>query len=348
MKNELCYANNPYGLFRKYEKLVTWFANTQLGRDYLKHNNFYIPREKIGLFLPNGYHIIKEVGKKEITFQATFTTHAVYSPKLTQALRAVDLVSSWINHFDEAKELLVWYLGLRKQPLWASKALYIHFLTLTFNPNADPETTSVDGDIFRGTTESWAAKREATDGTTVNPSATTNWVGYLAGGASPNWANMIRSIFLFDTSSLPDNAEVNVSGTKIRLFVGTNDTTFDYGGVRIVTSTPASNTDVVIGDFDQIGTVAQATDIVMASLTVSAYNDFNFNATGVANISLTGVSKFGTRGVKDADNAEPAYPGDGIDAGCNVNSADNAANKPELTVVYTLLSTNEELFGIKS
>ena len=155
---ELSYATNPQSLFRKYAKLVTWFSNQQLGRDFLKHNNLFIPNEKLGLLLPNGYIRLGTIGKDKREAQLVVTTRACYAPRLYPALQAIDLVSRWITSFDEAKELLAWYLGLRGQPLWATRG--IMFAVSTFNPDANEESTSVDGQVYAGSAgQTWTNLR---------------------------------------------------------------------------------------------------------------------------------------------------------------------------------------------
>ena len=139
-EKEFCYFNNSKSLFRKYAKLVTWFANTGIGSDYLG-----TPKSKISILLPNGY---EEWGGGR-DFRSTFYTRPVYAKKLWSALRVIDMTALWLKDFDEAQKLLAWELGLtRRMPAIADA---VHFLG-PFYPDPGPsETTSTD----------WFAYREA-------------------------------------------------------------------------------------------------------------------------------------------------------------------------------------------
>ena len=146
---ELCYRNNPNSLFRKYARLVSWFARTGIGRDYLG-----VPRD-ISLMLPNGYHQTDD-GRN---VRATFYSRAVFAPKLYPALARLDTVQQWLKDFKEAKQLLAWELGLTRNMPALAKAVML--AQATFNPNADPESTSVDGIAGRkpAAAEVWATIR---------------------------------------------------------------------------------------------------------------------------------------------------------------------------------------------
>ncbi len=118
---ELCYANNPKSLFRKYARLVTWFANTNTGRDYLN-----IPQRfnDIGLLVPNGFHRVN--GNDA---EARFYTNQLYSKKLAPVLTKIDLVNNWIKNFNEAKHFLIWELGLtRRKPAFAPLVMFADFI----------------------------------------------------------------------------------------------------------------------------------------------------------------------------------------------------------------------------
>lgn len=316
---ELSYVNNPKSLFRKYSKLVTWFANTPMGREYLKLDS------EIALLLPNGYH--RKVGKNK--YEATFYTRAEYAPKLLPALVVLDRARSLIKGFEEAKKLLTWNLGYSHK---------FQMATATFNPNANPETTSVDGYAARVATEIWATIR-AGAGTTADDLGTSLFCQYSTGTA-PNWSAFYRTFTLFDTSSLGASAVIS---SAVQSFYTVTDGNFAVS-LRLVTTTPASNTAIVAADFSQQGTVAQATDRTTASMTLNAYNDWTLNATGLGNISKTGITKFGLRVVGDADNVEPT-PGDGLTSNMREHQSTDAANKPKLVVTYTVPATPSGSFN---
>jgi hypothetical protein len=173
-------------------------------------------------------------------------------------------------------------------------------VTTTFYPDAN----AIDGDVYRSAAGSWTTVRDATVGANVNPSGVQNLAMHVAGGSTADtWGEFGRSFILFDTSSIPDAATINSATLQA---VGS---TQDYANaftdsVAIVTSSPASDTALVLEDFDQVGSVRQAADIPLANITRdnSTYTAWTLNSTGLGNISKTGITKFGMRSAKDLDN----------------------------------------------
>lgn len=328
--SELCYRNNPNSLFRKYARLVTWFSNTNLGKDYLGINKV---DEKIGLFLPNGYHKILGRQDDKIYYRATIYTRARYAAKLYLALRAIDLASNWITDFKEAQHLLMWWTGqtLRLPRL----ATAVNFATTTVFPDPNPETTSFDGNAARrpASAESWATIHDATDGTTdgtADDVIDSNTPSINENGTA--WTRIQRLITLFDTSSIPDAD--TISATTYSLFctnAGNNGHTMN---VDMVTCTPASNTAIALADYSTFTTTLQATSISVGSFGANAYTDFTLNATGLGNISKTGITKFGCRISADTNNVEPTKAT--TSTSINSQHADTAGtdNDPKLVVTH--------------
>lgn len=209
----------------------------------------------------------------------------------------------------------------------------------TFFPDADPESTSVDGRMDHETAnQSWATKRDNIDATAAYPSLSTLMVD-LTAALTPNtdlWTSLRRSIVLFDTASLPDGDDISAATFE---FVATGRTESLSGqSMSFVSSTPATNTNVVVGDFDQLGTAKQATDVTLASLTVDSatYNVMTLNATGRGSISKTGISKFGARITSENDNLMPTWSS-GADAQVEFASAEETLTgdkRPKLVVTH--------------
>lgn len=181
--------------------------------------------------------------------------------------------------------------------------------TATFYPDPNVESTSVDGCAFRNNAggETFATLR-AGAGTNVDDSGATTepcaGYGHLAGG---NFYRCYRGIFVFDTSSLPDTATVTAATFSLYGF-----SKVDNIGITpklgITQGYSASSTALAASDYD-IGNWSDTricdTDITYAGYSTSAYNDFAFNATGLAIISKVGVTKVGTRMDSDIDNSSP-------------------------------------------
>ena len=202
--------------------------------------------------------------------------------------------------------------------------------TLTSYPDPNPETTSCDGHIFKTNEVSWASVRTGNGDVvadTVSPSVVrANKI------ATPEWS-VVRAWILFDTSSL--GASANISSAVLSLAGdAAGVTNADSDTIHIVSSSPASNTGLATTDFTaNIGSTSFANKALSAWVdTAGTYNDFTLDANGIANISKTGISKFGVRLGRDLNNLEPT--------GTNTFSFRSAefagtGSDPKLVITYT-------------
>jgi len=220
--------------------------------------------------------------------------------------------------------------------------------TSTFYPDANVESTSVDGDILtdpavKVTWSTLITGLENDARTAANDSGVTArlFIRKLENDADP-WNNLSRINALFDTSALPDGDTIDSATIS---FYGSSKTLVGGGltpalTMAIVSSNPASNTALVKQDYlyTLYGSTDFATRLAYASIGISAYNNFALNASGLANISKTGISKFGVRVGSDVDNSEPTGTGDTY---YNVyfSMADTAGTTqdPKLVVEHTLV-----------
>jgi hypothetical protein len=161
--------------------------------------------------------------------------------------------------------------------------------TSTFYPDANPETTSVDGYVRHYSNIGFVNQVNDTTGTTANDSSTT-----LAGPQSTpdggGFYNIERSATLFDTSTIPDGDAV--SSAVVSLYGQFSGNTNNYS-VRVVTFSPASNTALATADWNDFGSTSLANEITVASFSTSGYNDFTL--TDLTQVSKTGVTKLGFR-----------------------------------------------------
>ena len=358
---ELYYQNNPKSLFRKYAFLVTSLTRHQLFRDYLDVGNlsFAVPTTTT-LLLPNGFRQYLGYDKGQHFSKTVVSSQANFSSKLYPALYYLDAAAPFLRSLEDAEHFLFGQLGLLK-PLehWSEYREILKWFphyatTTTVYPDADPETTSVDGDVRQSSTGDTFATLRAAAGTSAQPSAANSTCGTLnATTVSDNYDVLIRFIALFDTSSIPDTDTID-SATLSFHGRSKSDQMGGTHGIGIVTSTPASNTDLVAGDYAQLTTTRQATDISIASWSTVGYNDFALNATGLGNISKTGVSKFGSRLSFDIDNSAPTWGSEESVAGGNYAADDAGTTRdPKLVVVHAgaaggaagFMTTNKGYWG---
>lgn len=203
-----------------------------------------------------------------------------------------------------------------------------------FYPDADPESTSVDGEARRFLdASSWASIHGGAG--TASSDLDTNLIVVITSSATVNtWREIRRGIMLFDTSSLPVGATIT-SATLDLYITGVDTSLADFDSV-ICASTPASNTAVVSADYQQLGATDFSNRVLSSALTINAYNVWTLNAAGLTAINMTGITKLGILFAPDIDNIEPTYPGSRLSSTIGITSADNGTNKPKLTVTYTM------------
>ncbi|TAK94508.1 hypothetical protein EPO05_06260 [Patescibacteria group bacterium] len=216
------------------------------------------------------------------------------------------LIADIRGHWKYAKRL---YFSLR--PIWWCLHLWdaaiadrfapylsFGFNTLTSYPDADPETTTVDGFVDRnlptGSGEAWTSII-AGAGNESNSNGTVAYGAYMTGDSVSNqWKFLIRYILLFDTGSIPIGSSI----TSATLSVNGNNKTDQLSAspdTNIYSSGTASNTEINFADYGNFGSTAFSTAIAYSGWSTTGYNDFILNASGLSNIAIGGISKFGLR-----------------------------------------------------
>lgn len=264
--------------------------------------------------------------------KAEFRTHAKFSKRLYYAFRPL----WWTLHAWD------WAFADRWVP-----QLSFGFSTLTKYPNADGDggQNTVDGTVARWSVdETWANIRTGAGNSPVSNVASSYPIRITASATTNKYAQLWRSIFLFDTSAL--TAGATISAAVLSLFgVNKTDGNVIAPDIDIYTSTPASNTALANGDYAQIGSTSQTgAPITYGNWSIVAYNDFTFDATGRGNVSKTGISKFGARNANyDVAGTNPSGVGWVSAANSRMGSyfADQTgtANDPKLVVTYLIQIT---------
>lgn len=237
-------------------------------------------------------------------------------------------------------ELAFWapgYAGVQPRHLeWAD--------TLTTYPDPDPETTTVDGYV-ESNLSTWDLTHDATAGTGAFGAGLGNsesGTSMIAGsGPVQAFGNFfIAHVFvLFNTAALLSGATISAAVLSLYCSAKSNVDNDGDDWMNVVQSSPASNTALANGDFDQCGAINNptegATRIDIGSITTSAYNDFTLDATGRGWVNKTGVTKLGVREGHDCID-DPTV------GGTSKNSTDLATaetsgttSDPKLVVTYT-------------
>lgn len=212
----------------------------------------------------------------------------------------------------------------------------------TFFPDPDIEVTSVDGfarrvgvacDTFanlRGGTGTSARDAELTDENSFIDSRTC---------VSPNFDGMMRGFFLFDTSSIPDTDVISAATFSMK---GASTLSNQFSQTTdLVLSSPASNTALAGADFEGTvnNTVLQSdTQITTGTHSTTVYNDYPLNATGLTNISQTGITKLGLRQSGDRTNTAPTWSAAIASTGSIMAETAGTGSDPKLVVTHAAVA----------
>jgi hypothetical protein len=218
-------------------------------------------------------------------------------------------------------------------------------LTGTFYPDANPETTTCDGNLLALTTDTWANIVATTNALNALDDQTDGTAELMTGGSGNNWARIRRCYCGFSLSSL---SGATVSGATLSVYYLSGQQLDQIGSQKINISTSAniaSNTSLATTDFDEVGQsqTAISTEIAISSLTGNAYNAFAFDSTGVSDVqSKTGsVYHAAVRVASDISRVEPTWSAS-KSSYARMAFAETAgtSSDPKLVVTYTVGSTS--------
>ena len=352
-------------IFEKYQRWIIWLKNTTFGMWWFDDN-------EPGDFTPNlfGRWAMYESGRWKRTPYLCGTWHkrhyfSIHPGSIDWVVRinpngSITCKNKAVPRDHYAMELYrllrplsfllkigALFTASSLQPAYGWLVMPFVLDTSTKNPDASPETTTVDGQCEEGTaTTTWATIRDATDSDSASDDGI-QLSAQIVTNATPAWAQFNRSIVLYDHSDVDDAATkdscIQSVFTKFPF-----DNWATQQAITLVTSTPASNTAVTTADYDQLGTVKQSdTETLIDNISDESYMDYTLNATGLANISLTGVSKFGYRLKEDADDNPQAIAATKT-AQVDWEAAEHTGgNDPKSVLQYTVAAAGgNQLFAL--
>ena len=226
-------------------------------------------------------------------------------------------------------------------------ATYPVYTDDVFYPSAG-QVSPVDGRAGESATggAGWDAAHDGAGDNSFDSAA--NAAVYLEDDSGGTTIVIWRVIHLYDTSSL---AGATVASCTVDLYAETK-TNGDNDGqdyITIVDSTPASNTAIVNGDFAQVGAVDNPTkltdDIDIGSITTSAYNTFTCNASGIAAVDSSGITKLGAREGHDVEDA-PIAGSSVSQVTFSMADTGGASQDPKLTVTASVAVVPQPFFPL--
>lgn len=207
------------------------------------------------------------------------------------------------------------------------------FDTSTFNP-VSGANSPVDGYAARtGQDEVWSSMRGGVGVIADVVGGATTILLLDTTSTTDQFANMYRSFFAFNTSSL---SGASISAATFSVYITAKVSTLDLTA-GLYLGTLASNANVVAADYQgTVGnTTAQSdTTQLFSTCATSAYLDFVLNATGRTNINQGGVTILGMKTTQDASNTAPTWASS-VTGSLTGNYADVGSNMPKLVVTFT-------------
>lgn len=168
-------------------------------------------------------------------------------------------------------------------------------------PDAHTESATVDGRVQHTETDSTWAQLTGAVGTLADDDDGLMYGTVIASDPDTDlWFNLHRCIVLFDATSVTDP----IASAIISLYcLAKLDDLNISPDLNIYSSAPATDTALVAGDFNSLGSTPFATAVAYSAITEASWVDFVLNSSGIANIS--GISKFGVKNA-NYDNAGSA------------------------------------------
>jgi len=214
----------------------------------------------------------------------------------------------------------------------------------TFYPDAHEETATVDGRVYHyNPSSSWATLRDGA-GTHSADTGSQDYSSDIYGRQTgPLFDWIVREIFLFDISDVGE--DIISAGALSHYCTAKKDEISISPSTAIVASAPNSNTALLAGDYDSLGTTLFSNVLAYGSWNIDAYNPHTMNSTGIAFLQAAvdgdGIAKLGMRENEyDLENDIPSPTGDG-ESGFEIYFADNGTNKPKLVLTHSLLDVDE-------
>lgn len=188
------------------------------------------------------------------------------------------------------------------------------------------------------TCDGWLRHRAATWATAHSGNAGTVDVvsAYIYVSADNNYNGQFtcnRGYCTFNTSAIGESSTISAATLSLTL-----QGNLGNSYINIFASTQASAGTLATTDFSAVGSTAFSTATATGSMTLNVYTDYILNASGITNISKTGMSKFSIREINhDVNNVAPENEDDWW--GAQLQSADSGTLAPRLVVTYSGVSS---------
>jgi hypothetical protein len=303
--------------FLKHQNLLLKFANTLIGRYILRINGkrSSVEVNKIIQILPSS--ITWKEGKY---YKSEFRSSNKFANRIYYAFKPFwHLLHLWD---------MTWYPNFN-----------LGFDTLTQYPESTGSRNPVNGRLYRGGVNQLFSDIRIGAGTNAEPDVTNGECALLRATSTSNqYQILLRSIFCFNTASLTSSAIISAATFSLCATGQAPVTNEGTTTLDIVASSPSSTTDLATSDYGQLASTVFGSKTVAAWVsTDGTYNDITLDANGIANISKTSISKFGTRLGFDTIGSGQSWVSLGDSTFyCYFAAQSGTTKDPKLVVTYSL------------
>ena len=209
----------------------------------------------------------------------------------------------------------------------------VYATTGTFYPDADPETSTVDGFSGRGSIDETFSVIRVGAGTIFDDTSTSILARLYSSATTNQYLRADRAFMLFDTSSITGtvtNVVLSIYKEGLVTALGTPD-------LHFASSNPVSNTGLANGDYVNRGTTSFGS-FTGANFLDAQYTNTTLNASGIANVTMGGISKFSALLSWDINNSFTGTWSASTYSHFLFSSAEytGTSQDPKLVVTYTL------------
>lgn len=179
-----------------------------------------------------------------------------------------------------------------------------------FYPDPDPELTCLDGYLASAASPRPQGWDFLHDGTIVYPYDATvlSSIMVYCDRYVDAFYEIDRAIQLYDTSSIPEGSLITDAKLRIKGDYKVMAAEWPNGGIVVVASNPASNTQLIAADWHTFGADLLTNIILQADYDDNGYNTFTFNPYSLGAIIAAGITKLGLiEHGYDLPNIEPPW-----------------------------------------
>lgn len=194
---------------------------------------------------------------------------------------------------EEATTTAKWYEKILGHKAFATET--------TFYPEATAGTVTADGRLAKSGLV-WLTQRNAATADDAQNAETDQYACLTLKSGTTYY--IYRTIYTFNTAAIGTDTISSASFYLYENTAGDAISNSDTDTVIVSSSTPASNSNIVTGDYNDIGGTVYGSK-ALAAFGLNQYNEFALNASGIANINASGISKFGVRMATDNTPSEP-------------------------------------------